>query len=122
MGLLLTAFNCVNLLLPDRPCYGLRRAWLRLAGIRIGKHACIAAGARLYDRFITIGDRAWIGPETSILSCRHGAVTVGDRVAVGPGVMLVSGSHRLGSADLRAGPGTGHDILIGAGSWICAAR
>jgi len=120
MGLVLSLYNGINLVLPYRPFFGLRRAWLRLAGVRVGPGTRIAAGARFYDNYITVGEHVWIGPESSILSCRRGAITIGNRVNIAPGVMVVSGTHQLGDTAVRAGKGAGHDILIGEGSWICA--
>jgi len=120
MSLALTIYNSVNLALPFRGFYFLRRCWLRACRIRVGVNTRIATGARFYDSYITIGDEVWIGPEVSIYSNAQGRVTIGNRVDCAPGVMIVSGSHQVGSPSRRAGQDCGADIVIGDGTWIGA--
>ena len=120
MGVILTVFNAVNLVLPFRGFFALRRWWLRCCGIHVGVKTRVASGARFYNSYISIGDEAWIGPEVSLYSNPSGRITIGHRVDCAPGVMLVTGSHYMETEYRRAGKGRTDDIEVGDGTWIGA--
>ena len=118
LGLL--TFNWVNLWMPYRGFFGIRRAWLRSCGLEVGAGTRVATGSRFMGAYTTIADEVWIGPEVSVMSCQPGPIVIGSRVDIGPRVLLVSGSHETGDARRRAGAGTGEQIVIGDGTWIGA--
>lgn len=120
MGLTLTLFNTINLAIPFKGFFTFRRLLLRAGGVTVGRGTRIATGAKFYDKYITIGERVWIGPETMVYSSANGPVTIGDQVDIAPGVTIVSGSHELGGPERRAGTGTGSAIVIGDGTWVGA--
>src|SRR5215470_16326165 len=117
MSVILVTFNAASQWLPSQGLFALRRRWLRLAGIKIGRSTRIASGARFYDRHIEIGDETWIGPEVSVFSNSRGRVIIGHRVDIGPRVVVVSGTHMIGNQQRRGGEGAGRDIHIGSGTW-----
>src|SRR5471030_58558 len=84
MPLLLTLFNGVNAVLPYRGFFAVRRVWLRCAGLSIGPGVRIATGAKFYDKYISIGEETWIGPEVSVLSSAKGTVSIGRHVDIAP--------------------------------------
>jgi maltose O-acetyltransferase len=110
--------NVVSALLPSRGSFALKRLLLRTAGVVVGARARIATGARVYDRYLEIGDETWVGIETCIVSCPAGPVRIGARVDIAPMCIIDSGTHEMGSELRRAGRGTGKPISIGDGCWI----
>src|SRR5262245_33996475 len=120
MGLGLSTFNGVNLFLPYRGFFGLRRAWLAPCGIAVREGVRIASRAKFHDRHTDIGAETWIGPEVNIASTRNGRISIGARVDIAPATLIVAGTHELGGPQRRAGRGGGGDIHIGDGTWIGA--
>lgn len=120
MSLGLSLYNAVNLMLPSRGAYALRRHWLRWSGLTVGSKVEINAGTRFYDRYIAIGDAVWIGPECSLISGVNGQILIGKSVDIAPGCMIVSGTHHIGKSQRRAGAGSGAPIVIGDGCWVGA--
>lgn len=120
MALVLTAFNGVNLFLPYRGFFVLRRAWLRLAGLSIGNGVRIATGTRFYGLGISIGANSWVGPESTIIASLGHHVYIGANTDIGPGCLITTGTHSFGTRDRRAGSGCGEDLVIGAGTWVGA--
>jgi maltose O-acetyltransferase len=120
MSLRLSLYNTATLVLPSRGAYSLRRHWLRRSGLTVGTNVQINAGTRFYDKYITIGDDAWIGPECSLISTAMGPILIGSSVDIAPGCTIVSGTHHIGDCRRRAGAGSGAPIVIGDGCWVGA--
>ncbi len=118
MSTRLHIFNLASAMLPNRGGFAVRRALLRSAGIRVGSHTRIATGVQVYDRFIEIGDEAWIGMGTRLFSCEEGRLSIGSRVDIAPMCLIGTGTHRMGDAARRAGAGKGEAVVIGDGTWL----
>jgi maltose O-acetyltransferase len=120
MSLSLSLYNTAAVMLPSRGAYSLRCHWLRWSGLRVGTNVRINAGTRFYDKYVTIGDSVWIGPECSLISGAKGQISIGSGVDIAPGCIIVSGSHLIGDCRRRAGAGSGAPIEIGDGCWVGA--
>jgi acetyltransferase-like isoleucine patch superfamily enzyme len=118
MSLLVHLTNVLNLLCPVREVVGLRRRLYRVGGIRIGRGTRITHGVAFYDRYVTIGNAVWIGPNTRFFSTSKGQITIGDNVDIAPCCCIMSGTHEIGGEIRRAGRGAGRDVRIGAGTWV----
>lgn len=111
--------NLLLAILPMTRWFGLKRAMLRMLGIRVGDGTRVCGHVRFYGGGrITIGEAVWVGPGTEFHSAVGGDIAIDDRCDIAPGVMFVTGSHDMGDAHRRAGPETAASIAIGAGSWI----
>lgn len=83
---------------------------------------------------LTVGER--VGLANTYCNLSSGSIHIGDRCIFGPNVMLITGRHLftggkraslwIENEDLGWGgghvevPAQGYDIVIGAGSWVCA--
>ncbi len=112
-------YNLFSVMLPARP-FMLRRWLLRRCGMKVGHDVKISANVRVYDRFLSIGDGTWVGPDCSVHSNRAGPVEIGCNCDVGPGVAFITGSHDIGAPARRAGRGFCRPISVGDGCWIGA--
>lgn len=61
MALALSIFNGLNLFLPYRGFFRIRRLWLAYAGLSVESDVRIAAGARFYGKRITWGGGHGLG-------------------------------------------------------------
>lgn len=118
MSLLLHLHNLASVAVPSRGGFGLRRALLRMAGVRVAGDTRIATGVRVYDRYLEIGAGSWVGLDTRLITCAEGRLTIGARVDIAPMCLITTGTHELGGPERRAGPGTGEAVVIGDGCWI----
>lgn len=118
MSLLLHVHNIVSELLPARGGFAARRLLAQAAGARIGHGVRMANGVRIYDRYVEIGDRTWVGMGTWIISNKEGPITIGADVDIAPSCVIASGTHEPGSSTRRAGRGLAVPIRIGSGTWI----
>jgi putative colanic acid biosynthesis acetyltransferase WcaF len=99
-----------------RPCFGLRRALLRLFGAKVGSHVNIYPSALIYYPWnLSIGEWSSIGEWALIYNL--GAVTIGQRSTISQRAHLCAGTHdyRDPSMPLLKPP-----IQIGDNAWICA--
>jgi putative colanic acid biosynthesis acetyltransferase WcaF len=95
---------------------GLRTAWLRLFGAKVGKQVVIRANTNItFPWRLTIGDHVWIGEEVMILSLAP--VRIESSVCISQRAFLCTGSHdhRTGNFELVTKP-----ITVRTGSWIAA--
>lgn len=67
----------------------------------------------------SIGKSTWIG--RNFQANGNGVVCIGANCDIAPDVSLYTGGHEIGDAIRRAGKGKNGKIVIGDGSWICAA-
>jgi putative colanic acid biosynthesis acetyltransferase WcaF len=103
-------------LITPRPCFGLRRALLRLFGAKVGSHVNIYPSALIYFPWnLRIGECSSIGEWALIYNL--GAVTIGQRSTISQRAHLCAGTHdyREPSMPLLKPP-----IEIGDNAWICA--
>ena len=113
--------NLALALLPPSRLFGLRRSLWRLAGIDVGRNACICGGGWIYGPgVVRIGDDSWLSPGTTIYSHPDVSISIGKRCDLGHEVCLVPGTHQIGNATRRAGEGTAGPIAIGDGCWVGA--
>ncbi len=120
MSVIVHAVNVLCSLLPVRETCGLRRALLRLGGVKVGNGTRITHGVRFHGKYVQIGDRVWIGTGTTFVTTVKAMISIGDDVDIAPGCHIISGSHLIGSAIRRAGEGIGKDVVIERGTWIGA--
>jgi acetyltransferase-like isoleucine patch superfamily enzyme len=118
MSLLVHLTNVLNLICPVRETFGLRCRLYRAGGIKVGRGTRITHGVAFYDRYITIGDAVWIGPNTRFCSTSKAHITIEDNVDIAPCCCIMSGTHEIGGEMRRAGAGAGRDVRIGAGTWV----
>ncbi|MFO0963593.1 MAG: acyltransferase [Phycisphaerales bacterium] len=130
-----------------RPLWLLKRAWLRLCGVEIGRGARIAPGAQVKRQ----GGRIVIGPDCTIhdgarllaaggsivlgRNCSvnpgcilygHGGLTVGDDVRMAAYTVLVPANHRFDDparpiceqGESREGIQVGNDVWFGIGAVV----
>ena len=99
-----------------RPCFGLRRALLRLFGAKVGSDVNIYPSALIYYPWnLSIGEWSSIGEWALIYNL--GAVTIGQHSTISQRAHLCAGTHdyRDPSMPLLKPP-----IQIGDNAWICA--
>ena len=118
MTLRLHAYNLVSDLLPARGGFAVRRLLARAAGVRIGRYVRMAHGVHIYDRYLEIGDRTWVGIGTWLISNVQGPVTIGADVDIAPACVIHSGTHVVGTSARRAAQGRALPIRIGRGTWV----
>jgi putative colanic acid biosynthesis acetyltransferase WcaF len=100
--------------LSPRPCFGWRRAVLRLFGARVGAHAHIYPSARLYMPWnVEIGDWAALGDDVFVYSL--GKVRIGKRATLSYRAHVCAGTHDLEDPAL---PLLKPPVCIGDGVWI----
>jgi putative colanic acid biosynthesis acetyltransferase WcaF len=80
--------------LSPRPCFGWRRAVLRLFGARVGAHVHVYPSAHLYMPWnVEIGDWAALGEDVLVYSL--GKVRIGKNVTLSYRSHVCAGSHNL---------------------------
>jgi maltose O-acetyltransferase len=121
MSIALALFNAVNACIPPRPFFAIRRWALNAAGVKVGRGARIGNCVRIYDKYLEIGCKTWVGPEVSFFTTQKGTVRIGSQVDIAPACKFFAGTHELGGAERRAGDGRGIDITVGDGCWIGGA-
>jgi putative colanic acid biosynthesis acetyltransferase WcaF len=102
--------------LTPRPCFGWRRALLRLFGAKVGSNVNIYPSALIYYPWnLTIGDWSSIGEWALIYNL--GTVSIGQRSTISQRAHLCAGTH-----DYRdpAMPLLKPPIQIADDAWICA--
>ncbi len=112
--------NMLSLIAPVREVFGLRRILARLGGIEYGEGTRICTGVQFFGDNIRLGRRCWVSAHTKFYCTRSASIKLGDQCSVGPSVVFVTDTHELGGPDQRAGRPTGHEIVVGRGSWIGA--
>lgn len=113
--------NFILNVLPPTRLFALRRALLRLSGVRLADDACLCGGGWIYGRgALSVGEASWVSPGVVIHTHVEAAISIGDRCDIGPGVEFVTGSHLIGDNRRRAGLGTAAPIVVESGCWIGA--
>ncbi len=107
-------------LLPDTRCFGLKRAFYRMCGAKIGDNVRICSSVIICgDGELSVGDNTWIGHGTIILASAR--VSIGANVNIAPRVYIGTGTHEIDvSGPAIAGKGYSLPISIGDGVWLCA--
>jgi putative colanic acid biosynthesis acetyltransferase WcaF len=102
--------------LSPRPCFGWRRALLRLFGASVGAGANVYPSARIALPWrLVIGAQASIGED--VLVYNLGLVTIGERATVSHRAHLCAGTHDHSNPAL---PLIRPSITIGPQAWVCA--
>jgi putative colanic acid biosynthesis acetyltransferase WcaF len=100
--------------LSPRPCFGWRRAILRLFGAKIGQQAHIYPSAHLYMPWnVEIGDWAAVGEDVLIYSL--GRVQIGNHATLSYRTHVCAGSHDL---EDRALPLLKPPVCVEEAAWI----
>ncbi|GAA0306409.1 colanic acid biosynthesis acetyltransferase WcaF [Sphingomonas oligophenolica] len=99
-----------------RPFFGLRSAWLRLFGAKIGKHCQIYPTVRIFlPSQLEIGAWSAIGDRVSLYNL--GAIRIGERVTVSQGAHLCAGTHDFRGPNMAL---VRARITVGDEAWLCA--
>lgn len=113
--------NILLKLLPISGLFSIKRFFLRLIGVEIGKNVSINGHSWFYGRgSIIIGSNTWIGVGCKFYSVMGKVIEIGKNCDIAPEVIFVPGTHKLGTMERRAGEGYSMDIKIGNGCWIGA--
>ncbi|MGC9966115.1 MAG: DapH/DapD/GlmU-related protein [Syntrophobacteraceae bacterium] len=109
-------------LLPPTRVYALKAHLWRLAGVRVSTSARIVSTVSFYTNGnIFIGDRTFIGEETTLVS-GDADILIGDDVDIAPRVLIVGGSHEIDMIGPRsAGTEVSRRIEVQNGVWIGAS-
>ena len=112
--------NYLLFMLPPTRLFFLRRFFLRISRVELGKGVS-PCSVWIYGRgrFI-IGDNSWLSPGVVAHTHVNGDIRIGKRCDIGPGVKFITGGHAIGPSSRRAGEGSGLPITIGDGCWIGA--
>lgn len=112
-------WNAVWLLLfrpSPRPLHAWRAMLLRLFGARIGAHAHVYPGARIWAPWnLEIGHHVGIADGATLYNLAP--IVIGDYSVVSQGAHLCCGSHDYNSRNFQL---IAHPIRIGAHAWLCA--
>lgn len=107
--------------LPPTRLFLLRNLFLKIAGIKLGRHVCFCGRSWIYGRGdLLIKNDTWISPGAIIYTNESEAITIGSRCDIGPGVEFITGSHDIGTSLRRAGKGYAKAITVEDGVWIGA--
>ena len=102
--------------LTPRPCFGWRRALLRLFGAKVGSHVNIYPSALIYYPWnLNIGDWSAIGEWALIYNL--GTITIGQRTTISQRAHLCAGTHDYRDPAMRL---LKPPIHIADDAWICA--
>ncbi len=109
-----------NDVLPHLPFWRLRRMYLRLIGMKIGKGSFVMKHVYLMDpQKVVIGSYSHVNRDC-LLDGRGGLV-IGDDVSISHGVKLMTGSHDMNSSDFSARMlpiEIGNHVWIGVGAIV----
>ncbi|HNX05774.1 MAG TPA: acyltransferase [Opitutales bacterium] len=106
--------------LPETRLFGLKRALLSAAGVKVGRGVRFCSSALILGGgTLSIGDDTWIGHQVLIVAASD--VFIGNRVDLAPRVYIGTGTHAPDVDGLRAaGQELTRDIHIGDGAWLGA--
>lgn len=107
----------VNVFLCGTHFFPIKRALLRLSGIRVGRNTKVV-GPIFSSAGLEIGEDCWIGRNLDVNG--NGKVMIGNRCDLAPDVMFLTGSHQIGDMTRRAGEGESYVIHVKDGCWIGA--
>jgi maltose O-acetyltransferase len=116
--------HLVNLFLSPLPptrLFSLRRLFLAIGRVDLGKNASVCGRGWIYGRGqLRIGAESWISPGVVFYTHLDAPIVIGGRCDIGPAVEFVTGGHDVGPPDRRAGRGTAKPIVVNDGCWIGA--
>lgn len=102
--------------LTPRPCFGLRRAILRIFGAKIGLNVNIYPSAFIYYPWnLEVGDDSSIGEWALVYNL--GKISVGERTTISQRVHLCAGTHNYQDPAM---PLIKSEISVGDEVWVCA--
>lgn len=102
--------------LTPRPCFGWRRAILRMFGAKVGGQVNIYPSATIYYPWnLEVGEGSAIGEWALVYNL--GQVTIGARTTISQRVHLCAGTHDYRKPDM---PLVKPPIVIGDEVWVCA--
>jgi putative colanic acid biosynthesis acetyltransferase WcaF len=102
--------------LTPRPCFGWRRALLRLFGAKVGSHVNIYSSAVIYYPW-NLKIAAWSSIGEWALIYNLGTVTIGERSTISQRAHLCAGTHDYRDPTM---PLLKPPIQIADDAWICA--
>jgi acetyltransferase-like isoleucine patch superfamily enzyme len=105
-------------LFPSTRFYGLKRALLTAAGMRLGRNVRVVSSARFITSFIEIGDNTFVSYEALLIAAHGSRIKIGANVDIGPRCTMTTGNHKIGGSEHRAGEGFVSNIVIEDGCWI----
>ena len=100
--------------------FTIRRAILKLCGLRIGSGSTIEAGGRFASRRVKIGAETYANID--LLIDGEGEVVIGSNVRIGPGVKIITSTHTI-TDNPRARASIEpvfRPVFIGDGVWLGA--
>jgi putative colanic acid biosynthesis acetyltransferase WcaF len=116
VGRVLWAFGAVVFRLIPRPLYGLRSAWLRLFGARVGARCQIYPTVRIFAPWqLEIGDWSAVGDRAILYNL--GSIRIGRDVAISQNAHICAGTHDHADPAL---PLIRSHIVVEDSVWICA--
>ena len=81
----------------------------------------VVSSARFFLSNVRIDEGSFIGHELRAYGGPSSELIVGRSCDIGPHVLVLAGSHEIGSAERRAGAGSGSTVQIGDGVWVGGA-
>ena len=105
-------------LLPSTRLYGLKRALLSVAGVRLGRNVRVVSSARFITPFVELGDNTFVSYECLLVAAHGSRIKIGANVDIGPRCTITTGNHKIGGPEHRAGEGYASDVVIEDGCWI----
>lgn len=110
-------------MLPAHAAGRTRTAVLRAVGLSIGRGTVIAGAPRLTGtadprRMLRVGAGCFLNTSCQIDTAA--AVTIGDRAYLSPDVSIITNSHVIGDTRQRAGALSAAPVSIGDGCWLGA--
>ena len=99
--------------------YGIKRALMKWAGVKLGKNVQIVGPFRFDASDISIDDNCWIGKNFEING--HGRVHLEKGVGIAPNTRFYTGKHVMGPSYARhEGEGVSTEIYVREGAMVSA--
>lgn len=104
----------INDVLPHIPFWSIRKAYLRLVGIKIGKGSFITKRCYMMNPWlIEVGEHSHINRECTLDA--RGGISIGNNVSISHGVKIMTGSHDIQAKHF---PGIYEKITIHDYAWL----
>jgi len=113
--------NLLLWVLPPSRLFKIRRFFLKLSQVNVGKDVSVCGRGWVYGRgHLSIGSNTWLSPGVIFYTHLAAPIVIGSNCDVGPSVEFITGGHIIGASSRRAGQGTAKPIVIKDGCWIGA--